>query len=61
MNNIKLYIIIIFCTLFMFSCRGKNNHIETSPDINNSHDLNNGTNGSNYDLSQDSAIEKKYA
>ena len=35
MNNIKLYIIIIFCTLFMFSCGGKNDQIETSPDINN--------------------------
>ena len=52
MNNIKLYIIIIFCTLFMFSCGGKNDQIETSPDINN------GENGNNYDLSQDSAVEK---
>ena len=52
MNNIKLYIIIIFCTLFMFSCGGKNDQIETSPD------LNNGENGNNYDLSQDSAVEK---
>ena len=52
MNNIKLYIIIIFCTLFMFSCGGKNDQIETSPDINN------GKNGNNYDLSQDSAVEK---
>ncbi len=52
MNNIKLYIIIIFCTLFMFSCGGKNNQIETSPD------LNNGENENNYDLSQDSAVEK---
>ena len=58
MNNIKLYIIIIFCTLFMFSCGGKNNQIETSPDINNSPDLNNGGNENNYDLSQDSAVEK---
>ena len=58
MNNIKLYIIIIFCTLFMFSCGGKNDQIETSPDINNSPDLNNGENGNNYDLSQDSAVEK---
>ena len=58
MNNIKLYIIIIFCTLFMFSCGGKNDQIETSPDINNSPDLNNGENGNNYDLFQDSAIEK---
>ena len=58
MNNIKLYIIIIFCTLFMFSCGGKNDQIETSPDINNSPYLNNGENGNNYDLSQDSAVEK---
>ena len=58
MNNIKLYIIIIFCTLFMFSCGGKNDQIETSPDINNSPDLNNGNNENNYDLSQDSAVEK---
>ena len=58
MNNIKLHIIIIFCTLFMFSCGGKNDQIETSPDINNSPDLNNGENGNNYDLSQDSAVEK---
>ena len=58
MNNIKLYIIIIFCTLFMFSCGGKNDQIETSPDINNSPDLNNGENESNYDLLQDSAVEK---
>ena len=58
MNNIKLYIIIIFCTLFMFSCGGKNDQIETSPDINNAPDLNNGNNGNNYDLSQDSAVEK---
>ena len=58
MNNIKLYIIIIFCTLFMFSCGGKNDQIETSPDINNSPDLNNGENEKNYDLSQDSAVEK---
>ena len=52
MNNIKLYIIIIFCTLFMFSCGGKNDQIETSPD------LNNGVNETNYNLSQDSAVEK---
>ena len=52
MNNIKLYIIIIFCTLFMFSCGGKNDQIETSPDINS------GGNENNYDLSQDSAVEK---
>ena len=58
MNNIKLYIIIIFCTLFMFSCGGKNDQIETSPDINNSPDLNDGENGNNYDLLQDSAVEK---
>ena len=58
MNNIKLYIIIIFCPLFMFSCGGKNDQIETSPDINNSPDLNNGGNENNYNLSQDSAVEK---
>ena len=58
MNNIKLYIIIIFCTLFMFSCGGKNDQIETSPDINNSPNLNNGENENNYDLLQDSAVEK---
>ena len=58
MNNIKLYIIIIFCTLFMFSCGGKNDQIETSPDINNSPDLNSGKNVNNYDLSQDSVVEK---
>jgi len=58
MNNIKLYIIIIFCTLFMFSCGGKNDQIETSPDINNSPDLNNAENKNNYDLSQNSAVEK---
>ena len=58
MTNIKLYIIIIFCTLFMFSCGGKNNQIESSPDINNSPNLNNGRNENNYDLSQDSAVEK---
>ena len=58
MNNIKLYIIIIFCTLFMFSCGGKNDQIETSPDINNSLYLNNGENGTNYDLLQDSVVEK---
>ena len=58
MNNIKLYIIIIFCTLFLFSCGGKNDQIETSPDINNSPDLNANKNVNNYDLSQDSAVEK---
>ena len=59
MNNIKLYIIIIFCTLFMFSCGGKNDQIETSPDINNINpNRHNGENGNNYDLSQDSAVEK---
>ena len=36
----------------------KNDQIETSPDINNSPDLNNGENGNNYDLLQDSAVEK---
>ena len=56
MNNIKLYIIIIFCTLFMFSCGGKNDQIETSPDINNSSVLNNSENENNYNLSQDSDL-----
>ena len=42
----------------MFSCGGKKDQIETSPDINNSPDLNNGENENNYDLSQDSAVEK---
>ena len=58
MNNIKLYIKIFFCTLFMFSCGGNNNQIETSPDIINSPNLNNSEQGNNYDLSQNSAIEK---
>lgn len=58
MNNIKLNIIIIFCPLLMFSCGGKNNQIETSPDINNFPDLNNVENKNNYDLSQGSAVEK---
>ena len=58
MNNIKLYIIIIFCTLFMFSCGGNNNQIEPSPYIDNSPKLNNGENENNYDLLQDSAVEK---
>ena len=42
----------------MFSCGGKNDQIETSPDINNSPDLHNGENVNNYDLLQDSAVEK---
>jgi hypothetical protein len=43
----------------MFSCGGKNDQIETSPDINNSPDLNNGKNGNALDdLLQDSAVEK---
>ena len=59
MNNIKLYIIIIFCTLFMFSCGGKNNQNETSPDINNSPNLNNGKNGETLDaLLQATTVEK---
>lgn len=59
MNNIKLYIIIIFCTLFMFSCGGKNDQIETSPDINNSPNLNNGKNGEALDaLLQATTVEK---
>jgi len=52
MNNIKLYLKIIFCTLFMFSCGGKNAEIETSPDVNNVENEN------NYDLSRESAVEK---
>ena len=59
MNNIKLYIIIIFCTLFMFSCGGKNDKIETYPDINNSPNLNNGKNGETLDaLLQATTVEK---
>jgi len=52
MNNIKLYLKIIFCTLFMFSCGGKNAEIETSPDVSNVENEN------NYDLSRESAVEK---
>ena len=52
MNNIKLYLKIIFCTLFMFSCGGKNAEIEISPDVNNVENEN------NYDLSRESAVEK---
>ncbi len=59
MNNIKLYIIIIFCTLFMFSCGANNDQIETSPDINNSPSLNNGKNGETLDaLLQATTVEK---
>ena len=59
MNNIKLYIMIIFCTLFMFSCGGKNDQIETSPDINNSPNLNNGKNSETLDaLLQATTVEK---
>ena len=54
MNNIKLYIIIIFCTLFTFSCGSKDVGNEASPDVN----LDDKTNGSNYDLSQNSVVEK---
>jgi len=42
----------------MISCGGKNDQIETSPDINNAPDLHNDGNGNNYNLSQDSAVEK---
>jgi len=42
----------------MFSCGGKNDQIETSPDINNPPDLNPGKNENNYDFLQDSAVEK---
>ena len=52
MNNIKLYIIIFFFALSVFSCGGKKDQIETSPDINI------GVEENNYNLSQNSAVEK---
>ena len=52
MNNIKLYIIIFFFALSVFSCGGKKDQIETSPDINF------GVEENNYNLSQNSAVEK---
>ena len=57
MNNIKFYLKIIICTLFMFSCGGKNADNETSPDV-ILEDSSNGKNGGDYDLSQKSVVEK---
>ena len=54
MNNIKLYLISIICTLFMYSCGGKDAENTASPDVN----LNDSSNGSNYNLTQDSVMEK---
>ena len=54
MNNIKLYLITIICTLFMYSCGGKDAENTASPDVN----LNESSNGSNYNLTQDSVVEK---
>ena len=54
MNNIKLYLISIICTLFMYSCGGKDAENTASPDVN----LNESSNESNYNLTQDSVVEK---
>ena len=54
MNNIKLYLISIICTLFMYSCGGKDAENTASPDVN----LDESSNGSNYNLTQDSVVEK---
>jgi len=54
MNNIKLYLISIICTLFMYSCGGKDAENTASPDVN----LNESSNGGNYNLTQDSVVEK---
>ena len=54
MNNTKLYLISIICTLFMYSCGGKDAENTASPDVN----LNESSNGSNYILTQDSVVEK---
>ena len=54
MNNIKLYLISIICTLFMYSCGGKDAENTASPDVN----LIESSNGSNYNLTQDSVVEK---
>ena len=54
MNNIKLYLISIICTLFMYSCGGKDAENTASPDVN----LNESSNGSNYNLTQDSVLEE---
>ena len=44
----------IICTLFMYSCGGKDAENTASPDVN----LNESSNGSNYNLTQDSVLEK---
>ena len=54
MNNTKLYLISIICSLFMYSCGGKDAENTASPDVN----LNDSSNGSNYNLTQDSVVEK---
>jgi len=54
MNNTKLYLISIICTLFMYSCGGKDAENTASPDVN----LNESSNGNNYNLTQDSVVEK---
>ena len=54
MNNTKLYLISIICTLFMYSCGGKDAENTASPDVNFSES----SNGSNYNLAQDSVVEK---
>ena len=54
MNNIKLYLISIICTLFIYSCGGKDAENTASPDVN----LNERSNGSNYNLTQDAVLEK---
>ena len=54
MNNTKLYLISIICTLFMYSCGGKDAENTASPDVN----LSESSNGSNYNLTQDSVVEK---
>ena len=62
MNNVKLYLISIICTLFMYSCGGKDAENTASPDVNlnESSDVNliESSNGSNYNLTQDSVVEK---
>ncbi len=54
MNKIKLYLISIICTLFMYSCGGKDDKNTASPDVN----LNKSSNGNDYNLTQDSVVEK---
>ena len=46
MHNTRLYIIIIICTIFMFSCFGKDPDIAASPDTN----AEDGVNDSSEDL-----------